>query len=119
MHDNKDAQKLFEAFLELKDTEEVKRFLTDLCTPAEVKAFFNRIPKDSLPYFSSEVEVREIVMKPEVNAEQDRLAREKLEAIRKRVIEGGENFTNADLDGNLELLGAVGSTVDVDYGVPS
>ena len=27
-------------------------------TPSEVKAFFSRIPKDSLPYFNSEVEIR-------------------------------------------------------------
>jgi len=30
-------------------------------TPAEVKRFFNRIPKDSLPYFSASVEVAQIV----------------------------------------------------------
>ena len=84
-------------------------------TPAEVKAFFNRIPKDSLPYFSSEVEVREIVMKPEVNAEEDRLAREKLEAIRKRVIEGGEDFADlarkySDDPGSARLGGDLGMT---------
>ncbi len=84
-------------------------------TPSEVKAFFDRIPKDSLPYFSSEVEVREIVMKPEVNAEQDRLAREKLEDIRKRVIEGGEDFADlarkfSDDPGSARLGGDLGMT---------
>ncbi|MEM6322018.1 MAG: peptidylprolyl isomerase [Bacteroidota bacterium] len=63
-------------------------------TPSEVKAFFNKIPKDSLPYFNSEVEIREIVMAPEVNAEQDRLAREKLEELRQRIMEGGEDFAD-------------------------
>ena len=63
-------------------------------TPAEVKTFFAKIPKDSLPYFSSEVEVREIVMAPKVNAEQDRIAREKLEELRTRIIEGGEDFSD-------------------------
>jgi peptidyl-prolyl cis-trans isomerase SurA len=36
-------------------------------TPAEVKTFFRNIPKDSLPYFNAEVEVGEIVVKPEPN----------------------------------------------------
>ncbi len=61
-------------------------------TPSEVKAFFDRIPKDSLPYFNSEVEIREIVLKPQINAEEDRKAREQLEEIRTRIIEGGEDF---------------------------
>ncbi|TNE56649.1 MAG: hypothetical protein EP344_12010, partial [Bacteroidetes bacterium] len=44
-------------------------------TPSEVKTFFNNIPPDSLPYFNSEVEVREIVYKPQVNAEEKAKAR--------------------------------------------
>ena len=39
-------------------------------TPAEVKAFFNNIPKDSLPYFQSEVEISEIVIYPKVNEDE-------------------------------------------------
>ncbi len=61
-------------------------------TPSEVKAFFDRIPSDSLPYFNSEVEIREIVMKPKINAEQERIAKEKLEEIRRRIMEDGEDF---------------------------
>ena len=84
-------------------------------TPAEVKAFFKRIPKDSLPYFNSEVEIREIVMKPEVNTEQDRMAREKLETIRTRIIEGGEDFGDlarkfSDDPGSARLGGDLGIT---------
>ena len=40
--DNQEKQKLYEAFLSLKNTEEVERFITDLCTPAEVNAFAER-----------------------------------------------------------------------------
>lgn len=61
-------------------------------TPSEVKAFFSRIPRDSLPYFNAEVEVGEIVHKPVVNQEQRRLAIEKLESLRKRIVDGGEDF---------------------------
>lgn len=61
-------------------------------TPSEVKGFFKRIPRDSLPYFNSEVEVGEIVYKPKVNEEERRKAIQKLEALRKRIVEGGEKF---------------------------
>lgn len=60
-------------------------------TPAEVKAFFDNIPIDSLPYFNAEVELREIVFKPKVNAEEREKARKKIEDIRKK-IEAGEDF---------------------------
>lgn len=43
-------------------------------TPSEVKRFFKNIPKDSLPYFSTEVEIAQIVKKPEVSKkEKDRI----------------------------------------------
>ncbi len=61
-------------------------------TPSEVKAFFNNIPKDSLPYFNSEVEIREIVYKPKVNAEERQKAIDKLITLRQRIVEGGEDF---------------------------
>jgi peptidyl-prolyl cis-trans isomerase SurA len=60
-------------------------------TPAEVKDFFDRIPKDSLPYFSSEVEISEIVVFPSINAEQRKKAIDKLEKIKQRIIDG-EDF---------------------------
>lgn len=61
-------------------------------TPSEVKAFFKKIPRDSLPYFNSEVEIGEIVMKPQINAAERQKAIEKLAGIRKRIVEGGEDF---------------------------
>ncbi len=61
-------------------------------TPKEVKEFFERIPKDSLPYFNSEVELGEIVVKPKVNAEEDKRAREKAEDLRRQIVDGGADF---------------------------
>jgi peptidyl-prolyl cis-trans isomerase SurA len=61
-------------------------------TPSEVKKFFKNIPRDSLPYFNSEVEVAEIVYKPQLNEQERRKAIEKLEGLRKRIKEGGEDF---------------------------
>jgi len=61
-------------------------------TPSEVKQFFASIPKDSLPYFSSEVEVGEIVYKPKVSKSERTRAITQLENIRQRIVEGGEDF---------------------------
>ncbi|MBE7177938.1 MAG: peptidylprolyl isomerase [Mucilaginibacter polytrichastri] len=60
-------------------------------TPAEVKKFFNSIPKDSLPTYNKEVEVGEIVFEPKLNKEEKQRFRDKLEALRTR-IKNGEDF---------------------------
>jgi peptidyl-prolyl cis-trans isomerase SurA len=61
-------------------------------TPLEVQRFFSNIPKDSLPYFNSEVEIREIVYKPKVSSEERQKALNRLEDIRKQILEKGEDF---------------------------
>ncbi|UYZ58996.1 peptidylprolyl isomerase [Hymenobacter latericus] len=60
-------------------------------TPREVRQFFARIPKDSLPYYSTEVEVGQIVKlaKPDQKAEQATLA--KMNDLRARIL-AGEDF---------------------------
>ena len=60
-------------------------------TPAQVKRFFNEIPKDSLPFFSTEVEVGQILMYPKVGKDKKTEARAQLEALKVR-IEKGEDF---------------------------
>ena len=37
-----DSESLYDAFLALKTREEVKDFLSDLCTPSEIRAFVER-----------------------------------------------------------------------------
>lgn len=61
-------------------------------TPLEVQRFFSNIPKDSLPYFNAEVEIREIVYKPKVSQEEHKKAKDRLEDLRKRIIDQGEDF---------------------------
>jgi peptidyl-prolyl cis-trans isomerase SurA len=41
-------------------------------TPAEVKVFFDRIPKDSLPFYESELEVGQIVVYPQASHDLDK-----------------------------------------------
>ncbi|WP_266204066.1 peptidylprolyl isomerase [Pontibacter kalidii] len=60
-------------------------------TPKEIKRYFNNIPKDSLPYFSTEVEIGQIVNIAEIGREQKQEARQKLEELRKRIL-AGEDF---------------------------
>src|SRR4030095_16583864 len=36
-------------------------------TPTEVKAFFDKIPKDSLPYYESELEIGQIIVYPKAS----------------------------------------------------
>jgi len=61
-------------------------------TPQDVKAFYNGIPQDSLPYLDSEVELAEIIIKPEVNDEQKAIAYEQLEGIREQIISKEKTF---------------------------
>jgi len=60
-------------------------------TPAEVRKFFSRIPNDSLPYFSTEVEVSQIVKIPEANKEEKDRLKVKLAELRSRAL-SGESF---------------------------
>jgi len=60
-------------------------------TPQDVRKFFNQIPQDSLPYFSKEVEIAQIVRIPTVSKDQKAEMRKKLNDIRARII-AGESF---------------------------
>ncbi|MCK5369404.1 MAG: peptidylprolyl isomerase [Cyclobacteriaceae bacterium] len=61
-------------------------------TPAEVKRFFKNIPKDSLPYFSTEVEIGQIVKKPVVSAEEKERIENFLMKIRGEALDDGIDF---------------------------
>jgi peptidyl-prolyl cis-trans isomerase SurA len=60
-------------------------------TPAEVKRFFNKIPADSLPFYSADVEVGQIVRKAKVSEAQKQETKRKLTELRDRIL-AGENF---------------------------
>jgi peptidyl-prolyl cis-trans isomerase SurA len=57
-------------------------------TPAEIRAYYNTIPADSLPLINSEVELGQITKKPEVSQAAKDEARARLEGYRQRVIKG-------------------------------
>ncbi len=57
-------------------------------TPAEVKRFFSKIPLDSLPFYSADVEVGEIVKVAKVSESQEKETRRKLSELRDRLLAG-------------------------------
>jgi len=61
-------------------------------TPEEVRAYFNSIPKDSLPVFGDEVEISEIVVKPEVPEEEKQKTIDRLNQFRSDVLDNGSKF---------------------------
>ena len=54
-------------------------------TPAEVKVYFDRFPKDSLPYFESEVEVGQIIVFPKASRELEKYAIDELTNYKKQI----------------------------------
>ncbi|WLD24964.1 peptidylprolyl isomerase [Flavobacterium dauae] len=62
-------------------------------TPEEIRQFYNNIPKDSLPLVGDEIELAEIVMKPEITKEQRQAVIDQLNQIRQDVLDGA-SFTS-------------------------
>jgi peptidyl-prolyl cis-trans isomerase SurA len=61
-------------------------------TPVEVEAYFNKIPKDSLPFFESQVEVGEIVIYPKASQEANDYAIDQLKGFKKQIEDGTRKF---------------------------
>lgn len=59
-------------------------------TPDEVRQFFKAIPKDSLPYFSTEVQVGQIVKKPDINDNEREKAKQFLNQLREKIMAGAD-----------------------------
>jgi peptidyl-prolyl cis-trans isomerase SurA len=72
--------------------EMTQRITKDLkITPAEVKRFFNKIPTDSLPFYSSDVEIGQIVKVAKISDAQKEDAKRRLNELRERIV-AGEDF---------------------------
>ena len=64
-------------------------------TPAEVKIYFDRIPKDSLPFFESELEVGQIAIFPKASKDLEQYAINELTNYMKMIDEKRITFENA------------------------
>lgn len=61
-------------------------------TPEEVRQFFKSIPEDERPTVGDEVEIAEIVIKPEISKEQKQKVIDRLNEMRTDVLENGASF---------------------------
>ncbi|WP_372755821.1 peptidylprolyl isomerase [Mariniflexile sp.] len=61
-------------------------------TPEEVRAFFDRIPKDELPTFGTELKVAQIVTEPKIAEEEKQRIINRLKEFKADIIENGASF---------------------------
>jgi peptidyl-prolyl cis-trans isomerase SurA len=92
-------------------------------TPSDVASFYELIPKDSLPYFNSELQLGELVVYPKINAEVREYSRQKIKELLNRV-RNGEDFAAlasaySDDPGSAEQGGDLGfvnrGEMDIDF----
>jgi peptidyl-prolyl cis-trans isomerase SurA len=80
-------------------------------TPQEVKRYFESLDKDSLPYFDTEIEYAQLVLKPVLTKEEKDVFREKAEGYRNQIVNGSDFGTIARLyseDGSAPFGGELG-----------
>ncbi len=80
-------------------TEQEKQKITQnvTITPSEVKAFFKKIPKDSIPLISAEYEIGLIVRQPAIGEAEKQEARNRLKTFKERIAKGDDFSTLAVL----------------------
>ena len=60
--------------------------------PQDVRDYFNDIPKDSIPYINSSIEVAQIVIEPSVSVAEQEAVKLELMEIRQDIIDGKHSF---------------------------
>lgn len=76
-------------------TEEMQRKIVEKIriTPSEVRSYFKRIPKDSLPDMPDRYEIQQIILRPNISdAEKERI-RERLREYRDQIQKGEKTFS--------------------------
>lgn len=78
-------------------TQEVERTLTEgmSVTPKEVKAFYDKIPADSVPYINATIGFQQIVIYPKITEADKLKAFNQLEKIRQEILNGKSFETQA------------------------
>jgi peptidyl-prolyl cis-trans isomerase SurA len=80
-----------ESFREQKLSEQMQAKIVDAIkiTPTEVKNYYGKIPKDSLPFYESEIEVSQIVIHPKANKDVEEYVSKQLYDYKKQIETGG------------------------------
>ncbi|MET0242184.1 MAG: peptidylprolyl isomerase [Flavitalea sp.] len=87
-------------FRERKLAEKMRDKIVDgvKITPQEAKVYWDKIPKDSLPFYESEVEIGEIIVYPKASRDLEKLAQDELQEYKELVDTKKATFQNlADL----------------------
>ncbi len=87
----KDFKPIFDDMLHAENAQQHLVSVINI-TPKEVKHFYNLIPQDSLELIPATVEVGHIVMEPGVDEEIEQLTKDRLEEIRKEIVNEGKDF---------------------------
>jgi peptidyl-prolyl cis-trans isomerase SurA len=66
-------------------------------TPAEVKSYFRKLPKDSIPLINSELEIGMIVKQPLIGDAEKQIVKDKLKSFKDRIVKGDDFSTLAVL----------------------
>ncbi|GGD30054.1 peptidylprolyl isomerase [Flavobacterium orientale] len=76
-------------------TEMRNKIIEDIeITPEEVRTFFKKIPQEDLPTFGAEMEVSQIIIQPKVSEAEKQKVIDRLNEIRREVLEEGASFTS-------------------------
>ena len=80
-----------ESIREQKLSEQMQNKIVDAIkiTPTEVKLFYSKTPKDSLPFYESEIEVSQIVLHPKANKDVEEYVSKQLYDYKKQAEAGG------------------------------
>lgn len=80
-----------EAFRDKKLSEQMQSKIVDAVkiTPTEVKTYYSKIPKDSLPFYESEIEVSQIIIHPKANKDVEEYVSKQMYDYKKQAEAGG------------------------------
>jgi peptidyl-prolyl cis-trans isomerase SurA len=77
---------------ELADKMRSKILENTKVTPTEVRAYWDKIPKDSLPFYESEIEVSQIIAEPKANKDVEDYVIRQLYEYKRQVESGSKKF---------------------------